>query len=140
MDFVVPAGEPGGGNHERLPSRGAANRRYKRRATGSHTFATRERYQRRYSRRYFEARKSAHHAHPGHVSFGEHTIKLNTLAVESFGRLGWNCEELLEQVTTSVVVGEEGVGKRRKGVLMELIEQVISITAQVAIFTRVRGY
>lgn len=80
-----------------------------------------------------EAPKRAHYASPSHVSFGERIFKLTTLAVESFGRLGRNGEEILEQLATSVVRGEEGAGKMRKGVSMECIKQVISVIVQVAI-------
>lgn len=69
-----------------------------------------------------EAHKSANCAHSGHVSFDGHVFKLTTLTVESFWHLGCNGEELLEQVVTIVVGGEQGGGKVRKGALMEQIK------------------
>lgn len=66
------------------------------------------------------------------MSFDERFFKLTNLAVESFRRLGRKGEDLLEQVVTSVFRGEECGGKARKGVSMERIKRVISITAQVA--------
>lgn len=73
-----------------------------------------------------KACRSAHYARPGCVSFDERIFKLTTLAVESFGPLGRNDEELLKQVATRVVGGEGGRGKTREGVLVERLRQVIS--------------
>ena len=45
-----------------------------------------------------EARKRSNYARPGQVSFDERSYKLATLAVESFGRLGKEGGDLIDQV------------------------------------------
>ena len=45
-----------------------------------------------------EARNRNHYARPGQVSFDERSYKLATLAVESFGRLGKEGSDLIDQV------------------------------------------
>ena len=52
-----------------------------------------------------EARKRHHYARPGQVSLDERSYKLTTLAVESFGRLGKEGSELIDQVAASIVEG-----------------------------------
>lgn len=55
-----------------------------------------------------EARDSAHCVFPRHVSFDKHTFKLISVEVESAVCLRRNDAELLKQVATIVVGGEEG--------------------------------
>ena len=45
-----------------------------------------------------EARKRQHYARPGHVSFDERSHKLATLAVKSFGRLGVEGSNFVDQL------------------------------------------
>ena len=52
-----------------------------------------------------EARKRQHYARPGHVSFDKRSHKLVTLAVESFGRLGVEGRNFIDQLAASVVGG-----------------------------------
>eukprot|EP00904_Undaria_pinnatifida_P006903 jgi/Undpi1/3342/HiC_scaffold_15.g06715.m1 len=54
-----------------------------------------------------EARKRNHYARPGQVSFDERSYKLATLAVESFGRLGKEGSDLIDQVAASIVGGTD---------------------------------
>lgn len=72
--------------------------------------------------------------------FDERIFKITTLAVESFGRLERNGEELLENKVNTEVGRKEGEGKTRKGVLMECTNQVMSLKAYVAISRWVRRY
>ena len=53
----------------------------------------------------FEARKRQLYARPGRVSFDERSHKLATLAVESFGRLGVEGRNFIDQLAASVVGG-----------------------------------
>ena len=53
------------------------------------------------------ARKRQHYARPGHVSFDKRSHKLVTLAVESFGRLGVEGSNFIDQMTASVVGGRD---------------------------------
>ena len=53
----------------------------------------------------FEARKRQHYPRPGHVSFDERSHTLATLAVESFGRLGVEGSNFIDQLAASVVGG-----------------------------------
>ena len=57
-----------------------------------------------------EARKRNRFARPGHVSFDERRHKLVILAVESFGRLGRDGSEFVDQLATRVVGGRDGGG------------------------------
>ena len=50
-----------------------------------------------------ETRKRQHYARPGHVSFDERSHKIATLAVESFGRLGVEGRNFIDQLAASVV-------------------------------------
>ncbi|CAM9659389.1 unnamed protein product, partial [Scytosiphon promiscuus] len=47
-----------------------------------------------------EARKLQHYARPGHVPFDERSFKLATLAAESFGRLGEEGYEFINELAT----------------------------------------
>ena len=87
-----------------------------------------------------EARKRNHYARPGQVSFNERSYKLATLAVESFGRLGKEGSDLIDQVAASIVGGMDASSLRRKGVCKERLFEIISVTTQVAISRRVHRY
>ena len=87
-----------------------------------------------------KARKRNHYARPGQVSFDEHSYKLDTLAVESFGRLGKEGSDLIDQVAASIVGGTDASSLVRKGVCKERLFQRISVTTQVAISGRVHRY
>ena len=84
-----------------------------------------------------EAPKRSHYAQPGQVSFDERRHKLATLAVESFGRLGKEGSDLIDQMAASIVGGTDASSLARKGVCKELLFQTISVTTQVAISRRV---
>ena len=66
-----------------------------------------------------EACRRTYNARPGQVSFDERSYKLATLAVESFGRLGKEGSDLIDQVTASMVGGTDGSSLARKGVCKE---------------------
>ena len=83
-----------------------------------------------------EALKRSHYARPGQVSFDERSYKLATL-VESFGRLGKEGSDLIDQMAASIVGGTDASSLARKGVCKELLFQTISVTTQVAISRRV---
>eukprot|EP00904_Undaria_pinnatifida_P006554 jgi/Undpi1/3028/HiC_scaffold_14.g06405.m1 len=87
-----------------------------------------------------EARKRNHYVRPGQVSFDERSYKLATLAVESFGRLGKEGSDLIDQVAASIVVGSDASSLARKGVCKERLSQIISVTTQVTILRRVHRY
>ena len=87
-----------------------------------------------------EARKRNQYARPGQVSFDERSYKLATLAVESFGRLGKEGSDLIDQVAASIVGGTDASSLARKGVCKERILQIIPVTTQVAISRRVNRY
>lgn len=77
------------------------------------------------------------------ISYGRaHTVRSSgtTLAVQSFGLLERNDEELLEQAAASVGGKKEERGKMRTAVLMERVKQVVSVIAQIAISRRVKRY
>lgn len=67
-------------------------------------------------------------------------FKLPNLVVERFRRLERSDEKQLEQVTTSVVKGEEGAGKTREAVLMESIKRVMFFTVNVTLSRWVQRY
>ena len=75
-----------------------------------------------------EARTRQHFARPGHVSFDERSHKLATLAVESFGRLGVEGGNFIDQLTASVEGRRDGGSMTRKGVVKEHLLQIISVT------------
>ena len=58
--------------------------------------------------------KCNHYARPGQVSFDERSYKLATLAVESFGHLGKEGSDLIDQVGASIVGGTDGASLARK--------------------------
>ena len=87
-----------------------------------------------------EARKCPHYARLGHVSFDERSHKLATLAVESFGRLGVEGSNFIDQLAASVVGGRDGGSMARKGVVKERLLQIISLTTQFAISRRVARF
>jgi len=87
-----------------------------------------------------EARKRRHYARPGHVSFDERSFKLVTFAVESFGRLGEEGYEFIDQIATHAVGGRNGGNMSRRGIVKERILQVVSVATQVAISRRVHRY
>ena len=86
------------------------------------------------------ARKRRHYIRPGHVSFHERNHKLATFAVESFGRLGVEGNNLIDQLTASAVGGKDGGSMTRKGVVKEQLLQIISVTTLVAISKRVSRF
>ena len=87
-----------------------------------------------------EARMRNHFDRPGQVSFDERIYKLATLAVESFGRLGKEDSDLIDQVAASIVGGTDASSLARKGVCKKRLFQIISVTTQVAISRRVHRY
>ncbi|CAB1115520.1 unnamed protein product [Ectocarpus sp. CCAP 1310/34] len=87
-----------------------------------------------------EARKRQHYARPGHVSFDERSFKLTTLAVESFGRLGEEGYEFIDELATHAVGGRDGGTMALKGVFKERLLQIVSVATQVAISRRVQRY
>ena len=66
-----------------------------------------------------EARKRNHYARVGHVPFVECSHKLVTLEVESFGRLGREGSEFIDQLATSVVGGRNGGAIAKKSICQE---------------------
>ncbi|CAB1110491.1 unnamed protein product [Ectocarpus sp. CCAP 1310/34] len=87
-----------------------------------------------------EARKRQHYARPGHVSFDERSFKLTSLAVESFGRLGEEGYEFIDELATHAVGGRDGGTMALKGVFKERLLQIVSVATQVAISRRVQRY
>lgn len=87
-----------------------------------------------------EARRHKHYARPGHVSFGESSNKPFTTPVESFGRLGREGCEFIDELATSVVGGRGGGPRAKKGIRTELFLQIGSVTSQVAISRRIHWY
>ena len=80
-----------------------------------------------------EARKPNHYARPGHVSFNERSHKLATIAVESFGLLGREGSDFIDQLGANVVGGRDGGAMTKKGICKERLLQIISVTSQVPI-------
>ena len=66
-----------------------------------------------------EPRKRNHYGRIGHVSFEERSHKLVTLAVESFGRLGREGSEFIDQLAKSVAGGRDGGAMAKKGICKE---------------------
>ena len=64
------------------------------------------------------------------MSFDERCHKLATLAVESFGRLGVEDSNFIDQLAaaSSVVGGRDGGSMTRKRVVKEHLLQIISVT------------
>ena len=87
-----------------------------------------------------EAQNRNHYAGVGHVSIDERTHKLVTLAVGSFGRLGREGSEFIDQLVTSVVGGRDGGAMAKKGICKQRFSEIVSVTSQVAISRRVHRY
>ena len=88
-----------------------------------------------------EARERNHYARPEQVSFDEErSCKIATLAVESFGRLGKEGSDLIDQVAASIVGGMDGSSLTQKSISKERPLQIISVTTLVAISRRVNRY
>ena len=66
-----------------------------------------------------EAGKRQRYARPGHVSFDERSFKLTTLAVESFGRLGEEGYEFIDELAAHAAGGRNGESMALKGVFNE---------------------
>ena len=87
-----------------------------------------------------EARQRNHYVRPGEFSFDKRSYRLATLAVESFGHLGKEGSDPIDQVTASTVGATDGASLARKGVCKECILQIISMTTPVAFSRRVHQY
>ena len=74
------------------------------------------------------------------MSSDERSYKLDTLVVNSFGRLGKEGSDLIDQMAASIVGATDGLSLARKGVCKERLFQTISVTTQVAISRRVHRY
>ena len=74
------------------------------------------------------------------MSFDERSYKLANLAVESFGRLGKEGNDLIDQVAASMVGGTDGSSLARKGVCKERLPPIILVTTQVAISRGAQRY
>ena len=72
-----------------------------------------------------EARKRQHYARPGYVSFDEWSHKNSTLAVESFGRLGVEGSNFIDQLADSVVGGRDGGSMARNAVVKGRLLQIV---------------
>ena len=84
-----------------------------------------------------EVRKRQHYARRGHVCFDERSHKLAPSEVESFGRLGVEGSNFIDQLAARVVGGRDGGSMTRKRVVEAHLLQIISVTTtQVAIFSR----
>ena len=70
------------------------------------------------------------------MSFDERSHKLVTLAVESFGRLGVEGSNFIDQLAASVVGGRDGGSMGRKRVVKERLLQIDSVTTHRSIFFR----
>ena len=60
--------------------------------------------------------------------------------MESFGRLGKEGGDLIDQVPASAVGGTDASSRAREGVCKERLFQIISVTTQVVISRRVHRY
>ena len=72
-----------------------------------------------------EVRKHNHYARLGQVSFGERSYKLATLTVESFGCLGKEGSNLVDQVAASIIGGTDASSLARNGVCKECLFQIL---------------
>ena len=70
----------------------------------------------------------------------ERSHKLVTLAVESFGCLGREGSECIDELATTVVRGRDGGAMAKKGICKERLLQIVSVTSQVATSRRVHRY
>ena len=66
-------------------------------------------------------------------TFDERSHKLATLAVDSFGRLGVEGSNFIDQLAASVVGGRDGGSTARKEVAKERLLLIVSVTTQFAI-------
>ena len=87
-----------------------------------------------------EARKDNHYARRGQAFFDERSFKLANLTVDSFGRLGKEDNDLIDQVAASITGGTDGSSLARKGACKERLFQIVSVTTQVAISRRLHRY
>lgn len=81
-----------------------------------------------------EARKRTHYIRTGQLFFDKRSHKLVTLAVGSYGRLGKEGSQLIDQL----IGGMDGRSLSRNGICNEIIFQlvlfqIVSVTTQVAI-------
>ena len=60
--------------------------------------------------------------------------------MESFGRLGKEGSELIDQLAASIVGGTDGGSLSRKGVCNEHLVQILAVTTQLAISRRMHRY
>ena len=74
------------------------------------------------------------------MSPDEQSHKLATVAVESFGCLGVEGSNFIDQLETNVVGGRDGRSMATKGVVKERLLQIVSVTTQVAISRRVSRF
>ena len=74
------------------------------------------------------------------MSFDERSHRLASLAVESFGRLGVEGSEFIDQLAAGVVGGRGGGSMGRKAVVKERLLQLVSVTTQVVISRRVSRF
>ena len=84
--------------------------------------------------------KRNHYPRVRHVSFDELSHKPVTLVVESFGRLGREGSEFIDQLATSIVRGRDGGAMAKKGICKERLLHIVSVTSQVAISRRVHRH
>ena len=87
-----------------------------------------------------EERKRNHYARPEHVSFDEPSHKLAAIAVESFGRLGREGRDFIDQLATSVIGGGDGGTMPENGICKECLLYIISVTSQAVISRRIHRY
>lgn len=83
-----------------------------------------------------EAVKRQHCALPGRVSFDERSFIRTTLAVESFGRLGEEGYEFINELATHAAGGKNGGSIVPKAVFKQRLLQVVSVATQVAVSRR----
>ena len=74
------------------------------------------------------------------MSFDARSYELATFAVESFGRLGIEGGDLIDQVMASIVGETDGSSLARKGVCKERLFHTISVTTQVATSRQMNRY
>ena len=70
----------------------------------------------------------------------ERRQKLVIITVESFGVLGREESEFIDQLATSAIGGRNAVGMAKKGICKKRPVLIISVTSQVAISRRVHRY
>ena len=74
------------------------------------------------------------------MSFDERSYKLATLAMESFGRLGVEGSNFIDQLATNVVGGRDGGSMASKGVVKEHLLRIVAVATQVVISRRVSRF